>query len=135
MVKISGGNTMNKYEKSILVNTFFMKCLYAIVVLVNLFLPIVKGTYFHFSILQLAIIITWLFGLLGGLGYFNQYTPILPVGVIRIIEIGYSLLFRFKQTNWLFIMICVLIDVIFIVFLLLDKASYTYVIEEDKDAK
>ena len=77
----------------------------------------------------------WFFGLLGGLGYFNQYTPILPIGIIRIVEIGYALLFKFKVTSWIAIGVFILIDIIFIAFLLLDKASYAYVTEEDKDAE
>lgn len=130
-----GGNPMNKYERGILLNTFIMKVLYVILLLVNLFLPTIKNTYFHFSILQIVVIITWFFGLLGGLGYFNQYTPILPIGIIRIVEIGYALLFKFKVTNWIAIGVFILIDIIFIAFLLLDKASYAYVTEEDKDAE
>ena len=130
-----GGDPMNKYERGILLNTFIMKVLYVILLLVNLFLPTIKNTYFHFSILQSVVIIMWLFGLLGGLGYFNQYTPILPIGIIRIIEIGYALLFKFKVTNWIAIGVFILIDIIFTVFLLLDKASYAYVTEEDKDVE
>lgn len=130
-----GGDPMNKYERGILLNTFIMKVLYVILLLVNLFLPTIKNTYFHFSILQIVVIIMWLFGLLGGLGYFNQYTPILSIGIIRIIEIGYALLFKFKVTNWIAIGVFILIDIIFTVFLLLDKASYAYVTEEDKDVE
>ena len=50
-----GGDPMNKYERGILLNTFIMKVLYVILLLVNLFLPTIKNTYFH--IIPLSIIL------------------------------------------------------------------------------
>ena len=69
---------------------------------------------------------------MGGLGYFNQNTPILPLGIIRILQIGLYLLFKHKAVNWIIIGIYLALDAIFLLFLLFDKANYEYV-EENRD--
>lgn len=121
---------MNKYESNIMANTLIMKIFYVIIVIVNMALPYYKDWHWTFSIFQFAIVIIWFFGLLGGLGYFNQTTPILPLGISRIIQVGVYLLFKFKQINWAVIGVFILLDVIYLVFLLFDKANYYYETEE-----
>ena len=123
---------MNKYESNIMVNTVIMKVFYVVIVLVNLLLPYHRDWHWSFSIFQLAIVITWFFGLMGGLGYFNQNTPILPLGIIRILQIGLYLLFKHKAVNWIIIGIYLALDATFLLFLLFDKANYEYV-EENRD--
>lgn len=121
---------MNKYESNIMANTLIMKIFYVIIVIVNMALPYYKDWHWTFSIFQFAIVIIWFFGLLGGLGYFNQTTPILPLGISRIIQVGVYLLFKFKQINWAVIGVFILLDIIYLVFLLFDKANYYYETEE-----
>lgn len=125
---------MNKYESNILANTLIMKIMYVLLLIVNMLLPYHKGWNWTFSIFQFAIVVIWFFGLLGGLGYFNQATPILPLGITRIVQLGSYCLFKFHKINWGIIGIFILMDVIFLLFLLFDKANYKYeIIEVEKD--
>lgn len=126
---------MNKYEANIMVNTFVMKVLYCIIVVVNLALPFYKNWEWHFSILQLVAVIIWFFGLLGGLGYFNQATPILQIGILRIFQLGAYFLFKRAIINWVIIIVFLALDVFFLLFLLFDKSNYYYeIVEVEEDA-
>lgn len=124
---------MNKYEKNIMANTNIMKITYVVISLVNMLLPFYKDWHWRFSIFQLVIVIIWFFGLLGGLGYFGQATPILPIGIVRIVQIGAYMLFRLREVNWYVIGVYVILDIIFLAFLLFDKATYVYEIVEEED--
>lgn len=121
---------MNKYEKSLMFNTYIMKVGFVLILLTNLFIPVFKDTYFHFSLFQLGAIIIWLFGLLSGLGYFNQDTPILQIFILRIFEMGWYALLHRQKTNWWMFVIFIILDVVYMAFLLIDKSSYTYETEE-----
>ena len=124
---------MNQYENSILANTIIMRIFFIVIALVNGLLPYTKDFTWNFSIFQLIIIVAWFFNLLGGLGYFNQATFILPVGITRIIQILVYLLLKFRKINWWIIGVYVFLDIIYLVFLLFDKANYTYITVEDND--
>lgn len=111
-------------------NVYIMKILFAIICCINIFLPFYRDWKFHFSIFQVLILIFWFIGLLGGLGYFNQSTPIVQIGLIRIVQICIYLLFKFKLINWVIIGIFLFFDIAFLMLLLFDKANYEYVTEE-----
>lgn len=115
-------------------NIVIMKILYVIILIVNLGIPYYKNWSWHFSIFQVLIVIFWFFGLLGGLGYFGQATPIVQIGIIRIVQCGSYLLFKIRVVNWVMIGIFILLDIVFLLFLLFDKANYSYeVVEGDND--
>lgn len=125
---------MNRYEANIMVNTFVMKVLYCILLIVNMALPFYKNWVWHFSIIQLIIVVIWFFGLLGGLGYFNQSTPILQIGIVRIFQLGAYFLFKRAMINWIVILVYLALDLFFLLFLLFDKANYYYeIVEVDED--
>lgn len=121
---------MNKYEKSMMFNLTIMKVGFVIILITNLLLPIYKDTYFQFSLFQGVAVCIWLYGLLTGLGYFNQNTPILAISILRIAEAGYYAILHLQRTNWIIFMIFIILDVIYLSFLLVDKANYRYETEE-----
>lgn len=115
-------------------NIVIMKILFVIIMVANLGIPYYKDWSWHFSIFQMLIVIFWFFGLLGGLGYFEQATPIVQIGITRIVQCGSYLLFKIKIVNWITIGIFILLDIVFLLFLLFDKANYSYeVVEEDNN--
>lgn len=124
---------MNKYERNLMFNVHVMKLIYVLVVFCNLLLPIRRDTLFCISPLQIVAVIVWLFGLLGGMGYFDQRTPILPIGILRFVEVLYYGVLRTNYINWIGFAIYVVLDIIFMAFLFFDKANYTYVKEEATD--
>lgn len=121
---------MNSYERSILFNLKIMKIGYAILVIVNLTLPLVTTRVLQFSIFQILVIAFWSWGMLSGLGYFKQSTPIIQIGFLRIVEAGYYLLFNRSGVNWVVFGILLFFDIAYLTFLLVDKANYKYVYEE-----
>lgn len=124
---------MNRYEQSIMLNTYVMKVGYVLLVIINLAAPCLKGIHSRLWLMQVVICLVWILGLLGGLGYLNQMVPILQVGIVRIIECLYLLLFKYKETRWWVVGLYVLVDVIYVVYLLIDKSNYEYVVEDEKD--
>lgn len=124
---------MNRYERSIMLNTYVMKVGYVLLVIINLAASCLKGIHSRLWLMQVVICLVWILGLLGGLGYLNQMVPILQVGIVRIIECLYLLLFKYKETRWWVVGLYVLVDVIYVVYLLIDKSNYEYVVEDEKD--
>ena len=121
---------MNKYEKSLMFNVTIMKIGFVIIALTNFFLPVYKDTYFQFSLFQIGVIIIWFYGLMNGIGYGHQNVPIVAIGLLRIAEAGYHALIHFEKTNWWVFLVFIVMDVIYLAFLLIDKSSYTYTTEE-----
>jgi hypothetical protein len=113
-----------------MVNTIIMKVLFAIIAISNLVLPFYKDWSWRFSVFQIIAVLIWVYGLMGGLGYFNQATPILAIGILRMLQAGCYLIFRRSQINWIVFAIFIALDVIFTIFLIFDKANYEYVKEE-----
>ena len=123
---------MNRYEKNLMFNVTVMKVLYVVIVFVNIFISQKKGVFFSLNIFQIVLCVTWFFGLLGGLGYFGQKIPIIPLGIIRVLEALYYGLLRGKLNWWVFA-IQVMLDIIYFTFLLFDKSNYAYEKEEAVD--
>jgi hypothetical protein len=81
----------------------------------------------------------WVYGLLSHLGYFKRQVsadedgkikyevsvPIVQIGLIRMAQAGYYLL-RKLSVNWVVFIILIALDVIYVAFILLDKANYYY---------
>ena len=124
---------MNRYERNIMLNTYVMKVGYILLIVVNLAVHCLKGTHSRLWLLQITACLVWILGLLGGLGYLNQMVPILQIGIVRIIECLYLLLFKYKETRWWVVGLYILVDVIYVVYLLIDKSNYEYVVEDEKD--
>lgn len=126
---------MNRYERNLMVNITIMKILYVLTLFINLLIPIKRSTFFYVSLFQIIIVIIWFFGLLGGMGFFDQRTPILPIGVVRLIEIIYYGVIRTGFINWIALGIYIIFDIIYIAFLFFDKANYEYKSEVFEDGK
>lgn len=124
---------MNKYERNLMFNVSVMKIIYVLIVICNLLLPIRRDVFISISPLQIVAVIIWLFGLLGGMGYFDQRTPILPIGILRFIEVLYYAVLRTKYINWVSFCVYLILDIIFVAFLFFDKANYMYVKEDSTD--
>ena len=116
---------MNRYEKNLMFNVTVMKVLYVIIVFVNIFVSQKKGVLISLNLLQIALCFAWFFGLLGGLGYFGQRLPIIPLGIIRLLEVLYYGVLRSRMNWWVFV-IQVMLDIIYFTFLLFDKSNYAY---------
>lgn len=126
---------MNRYEKNLMVNITIMKVLYVVTLFINLLVPVKRNTIFYVSVFQIVVVIVWFFGLLGGMGFFDQRTPILPIGIIRFIEIIYYGVIRAGFISWISIGVYIIFDIIFVAFLFFDKANYEYVTEVSENGK
>lgn len=122
---------MNRYERNLMLNVTLMKIFYVCLVLVNILLPVQRNTFFSTNLLQIIVVIVWFFGLLGGMGYFDQMTPVLPIGIVRFVELIYYGFLKEGYLNWIAFVIYVGLDIIYMTFLFFDKAGYEYKKEED----
>lgn len=129
--------------KKLLINLTISKGLCFIVVLCNLVFPLYQGQYFKFIPLQIILIVFWLYGLACHLGYFKVQTsledgkriyepsiPIIQIAACRIIETTYFWFAKKGVVDWKIFIILVGMDVIYIIFILLDKATYYYEVDE-----
>lgn len=142
---------MNKYEKSILFIPQVLKALYVIILGVNLFMPISSDGKWGFSLFQIAACIIHFIGLLAGIGYlivsthefrdgaelFEQRTslPIMLIGILRVFQFAYYFMLKQAKINWVRFSVLIVIDVIYVMILLLDKARYGYAKKDAEDYK
>lgn len=148
---------MNKYEKSILFVPQVIKILTLIVCIGNLVAPIYNGFRWHFSLFQIAISGVWIFAGMTATGkccrnlhivedgvmlYEQNLSPVvILLGIIRIVETVYYLLLHRSDMSWFMLGILVVIDVLFLIFLYMDKIHYGYakeitteeILDVDKD--
>lgn len=111
-----------KHEKRILASLTYMKVLGFIVILVNLIFGRIN---FLYTIGTVIISIGHFVSTLGGLGYLDRYTAILPIGGTRVFVIFVTLIFKweFSLLQTVLLVVC---DVINIFYLLLHKSKYQY---------
>lgn len=125
--------------KKLMTNLTISKGMCFVVVFCNLAFPLYNNAYFKVIPLQLLLIVFWLYGLLGHLGYFKTQiakeddkiiyepnTPILQIAFCRIVEIAYFLIAKKDVVNWKVFAVLVFMDIIYIAFMLLDKSAYYY---------
>ena len=140
---------MNKYEKSIRAMPQILKVLFAIFCMLNLAIPLSNDGIWKFSVFQILICIIYFVGLLAGLGilitdtqvrkgdveiYEQNTSPvIIGLGILRIIEGLFNFIFRRHSFNWKYFSFLIVIDLIYIMFLLIDKARYGYAKEINHD--
>lgn len=128
------------HDKAVLFNLWVSKAFYTIIVILNILLSTTRGKLiFRPTIFSFVAILIWTYGMLAHMGYFKyevgrsedgniQYEskiPIVQIGVLRIMQVGYGLL-KLKTTNWVPITILIVCDAIYIIFLLMDKGRYYY---------
>lgn len=133
--------------KKLLFNLKLSKCIFAVIVIINLILPIYNNQIMKFNVFQLVAIGIWGYGLLSHLGYFKTQvfdgsegkimyepnTPIVKIGFLRIVELIYFLVLKRDVFNWKVFLILLACDVFYIVFLIMDKSRYVFEMEENED--
>lgn len=130
--------------KKLKVNLVISKGIFIIILVCNLVLPL-TGNIMQLNLFQSILCIIWVYGLLSHLGYFKTQvsdgsdgviryepnTPIVQVGLLRLAEFIYYFLIRKSVINWTIFIGLIVGDVIYIMFLLLDKANYVFEMEDE----
>jgi hypothetical protein len=118
----------NKYEKSLMFNVELMKIIFYVLAALNLLLPLFQPISLGItSAFQWFIIAAHAYGLAHGLGVFEgQKTPIIQVGLLRIVEVAWYRYISGSHINWLIFVVLLFVDVLFVAVLLLDKNTYAY---------
>ena len=128
-------------KKVIPIFTIFVRVAFFVDVALNLILSDKTTDRFGLCFWNLVCCGIWFYAFLGSLGFIKTIAsededgtviyatpfPVLPWGIIRMIEVGFMLLLRksiFCIDNFVTVLIA---DCIFVVFLLLDKSAYYYV--------
>ena len=112
-------------------NVKVMKVAYIFIALFNILSPI-YNTGYVFSVFQIAIPIIWFYGLLNGIGYFSQEVPVLGIGLVRIFEGLFYFVIARSKFNWILFIVFIIIDIVYALFLYLDRNSYYYITEEEE---
>lgn len=126
--------------KRLLINLWISRVLCCILCVINLIVPMYPESKVNVSIFQFLLIGFWIYGLLSHLGYFKKQVsfdtdeelityetsiPIIQVGLLRIVQFGYYYIAHVDYNLKVFV-VFVIADIIYTVFLLLDKAGYVY---------
>lgn len=133
--------------KKLLFNLHVSKGIFAVLVFINLVLPLYSGQIMKFNLFQLIIVLVWSYGLLSHLGFFKTQvsdgtegkilyepnTPIVQIGILRLIELIYFLALKREVFNWKVFILLIVWDVFYIIFLLLDKSRYVFEMEEEDE--
>lgn len=126
---------LNRYEEEQNFALFLMKLGCFIVILLNF---VISGyTPYHLPIknpfvwLNCAILFYMCLKGLGLLGIDNS-TNFIPWVCMRVIELVYSVAFGFAQINWILYITLRAVEVLYIIFLVMDQMQYEFV-EEDAD--
>ena len=118
----------NKYERAILFNLTLIKCVFIVIVLFNMFLPLYYPARLGItSVFQWIVVAVHLYGMLNGVGVFiKQNIPIVQIVIVRILETLWYVFMPWASFNWAPYAIVLFLDVVFIFILLMDKATYKY---------
>lgn len=130
--------------KKLVFNLKVSKIIYFLIVLLNLFLPLYPGKIVNANVFQFAIMVIWLYGILCQHGYFKRQVsrnedgkiryewniPIVPIGLTRIAQIAYYLIREVNFSIPIFVAF-VVIDVLYVAFMLMDNYTYYYESEID----
>lgn len=131
--------------KKLLFNLKVSRIFYLVIFVCNIVLPL-QGEIFKVSIFNVVMIILWTYTLFSHLGYFLKQVsenedgeveyenciPIVKLGIVRIAEAGYFAMFKKGIVDWRIYAVLIGIDIVYIAFLLFDKANYYYESEEMK---
>ena len=72
-----------------------------------------------------------------GAELFEQRTslPIMLIGILRVFQFAYYFMLKQAKINWVRFSVLIVIDVIYVMILLLDKARYGYAKKDVEDYK
>lgn len=121
---ISAGD--GKYDASILRGLKIIRVLYLAVIVIN----VIFGLKDPIDLVIMAAVIAFhTKSLISSVILFTQRVSIVPVAVLRVLQVilSYFFLKNFKLFHFIFILLA---DVVYIFYLLLDKANYEYIRED-----
>jgi hypothetical protein len=102
-----------------------LKAVFTILAIFNMFLPIFNPTSIGLSSLfQWVIVAIHFIGLLNGIGYFNQWVPLVPLFFVRVGEVLFYVFLSKKDIYWPVFSIVLIVDMLFILLLLMTKSKY-----------
>lgn len=121
---ISAGD--GKYDASILRGLKIIRILFIITVLINFIFRLPGGINL---LLTLAVLIFHAKNLVSSVILFTQKISIVPIAVLRMLQIllSYFFLKNFVLRSFIFI---ILADIVYLTYLFMDKANYEYVWED-----
>lgn len=125
---------LNKYEKMVMSGLYTITTIFVILIVANLFIPILNplrcgyGTLFTYIVIAVHS-----YGLFQAWGFGRQAVPIAQVLLTRILEIGYYSFISKASIIWLSFLIVASLDVLLIILELNDRNNYEYVKEIDNE--
>jgi hypothetical protein len=116
---------MNRYEKRIYGTLQVIKILFMGVAVANLLVSVLHPFSFGFTLfLQWVIVGVHFYAMLRGISFMSQTVPIFIWGLARSIEITiYSI---FNSVNWFMMVGLLVLDLVYIGYLLVHKSSYEF---------
>lgn len=131
-----------EYEVNKSLNIFMLlsKILFVLIIISNVFSPVYNVSSTVRNIIHFLVILFWIKGLLGCLGYLKKVVareengtiryevsvPFLPVFILRIIEALYGVLRKAISINLIWFGLCLFLDTVFLFVLLFNKSNYYY---------
>lgn len=136
-----------KYSNTLMRLTHLATVLYAIIVLINVVLPVMSTEKLNVSLFTIAIIICWTIAVLSANGYIKQVAermddcivydtiiPLFPATFIRVVQLAWYFLRHRENFKIGIFILDVIFDIVFVAILFADKSNYYYMsVEEDKD--
>ena len=113
---------------------------FAVVMMFNTFLPILKHARIGLCLFNAAVMILWVYGMLNAHGVikkiaaqdedgnitYDTTVPLVQVAVVRVIEFAYFIWRKRQLLIYRNFIVLIVLDVLLVLFLLLDKGSYCY---------
>lgn len=137
---------MNKYEKAILFKVQMLRVVSIILIILNLAAPLGLNFTWKFSLFQLLETFILIFGGLTSSGYFcintykeeedvviyeqNTSALLIAFTILRLLEFLYYFTVAKNTINFTMLLILTGLDLLYMIFLFIDKASYGYAVEK-----
>ena len=119
---------INKYEREVMFNVWFILGYIILISAVNLILPVYRSTRGYKSVFQWILIIVYFYGYAYQSGLLlGQKIPMIQIVICRICEIMFhTMIFKSQRINWTIFAALLVLDVIYVVLLMFDKLNYEY---------
>ena len=121
-------------------NIYIARVFYAILVILNVLVPVYAGKSINTFFAQYLVLIFWGYAILSQAGIFKvpvpsdvdddihyeANVPLLQVGLTRILEAVYFAVLKGDVVNWKVFIVYIVLDALFASFLLMDKSRYYF---------
>lgn len=138
---------MGKKRWSVPIFLIMSEAVFFLIIVANVFLPLLQGKQSGLCIANLLVIGFWTYAFLGNIGIvkhivsqdedgnieYDTIVPVIPVTIIRLVELGYFMLFKRINFEYKHFMILVILDVLFILFSYIYKGGYYYESRAEED--